>query len=160
MKKLLLSALFCASVIASYAVDGDMVGKVFKVRLTKTDVMSWSYFARLPSETDDNSGNMGLAGVFSGYVGNDLIIAGGSDFPKGMANRRHGKCYHSDIYVYDEKEGWNVFRNSFPDSLAYGVTISLPEGLLCIGGNNNRECTSEVFLMSLHDGKPVFEDWP
>ena len=32
---------------------------------------------------------------------------------------------------------------------AYGVSVTIPEGVLCVGGSNQDEPTDEVFLMRL-----------
>lgn len=48
-----------------------------------------------------------------------------------------------------------------PKSLAYATSITLPEGILCIGGRDSSQCYKDVFLITMRDGKlKVSDDWP
>ncbi len=125
------------------------------VRLTDSDVIRWNTDLRLPPAE-----NIGLAGVFSGYVGETLVVAGGANFPDGTPDEGGLKRYHADLYAYDEAGGWRVVTDALPRPLAYGVSVTLPEGILCIGGCDDRACSDAVTLLSLRDGAPLFEAWP
>jgi len=158
MKKALLSILLvCFATICSSAVNGDVNKKTVNISITKTDNIDWDLSLKLPSE-DGSSPNIGLAGVFSGYIGDKLVIAGGSNFPNGTSAQGGIKCYYSDLYVYDRD--WKVYKNFLPEAIAYGVTVQLPEGLLLIGGNNLDSCSDKVWFLSFKNGKPELESWP
>jgi solute:Na+ symporter, SSS family len=105
----------------------------------------------------------GLAGVFSGIIDGNLIIAGGANFPDDMPWNGGEKKWWNDIYIMstaDREDNWQVFPEAFPRKLAYGVSINLPEGILCIGGNNSKQTYDNVFLIKYIEGGFVFEKWP
>ncbi len=49
-----------------------------------------------------------------------------------------------------------------PEPAAYGASVSLPEGLLCIGGNNNNEIFNTVYLLKWNTTSSALEveNWP
>jgi N-acetylneuraminic acid mutarotase len=106
----------------------------------------------------------GLAGVYSGFIGDTLIIAGGANFPEGKPWEGGSKKWWSTLYYTNIEVGnmqWQTIENALPEPLAYGVTIQLPNSLLCIGGCNAVQCSKEVFEIKLHDGQlSLSRDWP
>ena len=45
--------------------------------------------------------------------------------------------------------------------LAYGASITLSDGILCIGGRDSSQCYEDVFFVTMQQGKlNVSEDWP
>jgi SSS family solute:Na+ symporter len=154
MKRKSISALMIASVcaiITSAAVSG--ADKIMSVPLTKSDVIEWDSSLKLPD------GNIGLAGAFSGYCGNSLVVGGGANFPDGTPAEGGIKKFYSDTYLYDGTS-WTTVRNCLPEALAYGVSIQLENGILMIGGCNLDHCSDEVGLLSVQDGKVKFSRWP
>ena len=94
--------------------------------------------------------NKGVAGAFSGIVHNKLIVAGGCYFPDKMPWDGGVKKFEDKIYAFElGEEPLQAIPMAFrlPEPVAYGVSITLPEGILCIGGNGPDQCTSKVFLM-------------
>lgn len=121
----------------------------------------WDNSFKLPDF--DGKPHAGLAGVFSGFIGDNLVIAGGANFPYKKPWEEGGqKVWYNTLYYANVNNGqWNVIDNALPEKIAYGVSITLPEGLLCIGGCNSEHCYDDVFLLTLHDGKVnISEDWP
>ena len=52
------------------------------------------------------------------------------------------------LYSYDlHMDKWTVYDDFLNSPLAYGVSICLPEGLLCIGGCDRMQCSDKVFLI-------------
>lgn len=92
-------------------------------------------------------------GAFSGMVDGKTIWAGGTsaDFSQwGRAITCLGK---------DTKP--EVFEGQLPNSVAFGISIELPDGILCIGGRDSSQCYSEVFSITMKQGQPVVDDnWP
>lgn len=127
--------------------------------LTDTDAVVWDSSLRLPAP-DSAAVHRGLAGVFAGRAGGRLVIAGGANFPDAMPWQGGLKRWRGDIYLYDETSGWQTFANALPRPVAYGVSITLPEGVLCIGGCDADRAMDEVFLLSVVDGKPRITAWP
>ena len=149
-----------ASCILSLALAAANIahGEEIRVPLTRTDAIVWNDTLCLPSP-DDTTRHPGLAGVFAGKAGTYTVIAGGANFPDMTSGKRGGKRWYKDIYLYDGND-WRIFHDALPEAVAYGVSISLPQGILCIGGCNDRQCTKEVYLLSLKNGEPVITQWP
>lgn len=129
-------------------------------QLTDTDAIRWDTSLSLPPPAADGAPHIGLAGVFAGYVDGNLVVAGGANFPEGTPAEGGVKRYHADTYVYNETSGWQVFPDALAEASAYGVSVGLPGGILCIGGCDAQRCTAEVRLLTLENGAPVWRDYP
>ena len=126
------------------------------------ETINWSQLTELPSISPGND-QPGLGGAFSGIANSNLIIAGGTNFPGSPPWAGGVKTWYSDIYVYplDSANGkWQAYPDKLPKKLAYGVSVTLPEGLLFIGGCDAEKTYSEVFLLKYQDGIFEFENWP
>lgn len=122
------------------------------VAVTDTDNIVWNSSLSLPA-TDDNA-HLGLAGVFAAYIDGKLVVAGGANFPAGLPSEGGLKRWWSDVYVYDGSN-WKIYKNILPSPVAYGCSIQLADGMLCIGGCNNEKCLDEVYILRLNpDGSP------
>lgn len=119
-------------------------------------------FSELPPLTGKIS-QPGIAGAYSGIIGKEIIIAGGANFPGKPPWEGGEKTYWNDIYVCStnaSNKEWKVYPGRFPRKLAYGFSVTLPEGILCIGGNDAINPYAEVFLMKYNGADFSFEDWP
>lgn len=107
----------------------------------------------------------GVAAPYAGMLGDVLVVAGGCNFPLEPAAEGGKKVYYDDIYVLRNPLGagasWKK-AGKIPVAAAYGVSVTLPEGILCVGGNNDRHSLSEVWLLKWNAGKDsvVVEEWP
>lgn len=103
--------------------------------------LDWS---ELPPIPDD----LGFAGSFAGSHGNALIVAGGANFPKPVWENE--KVWHDRVWVLTsrgDKYEWND-GGKLPRSIAYGASVSTPQGVLCMGGNNDSGTFRDVFLLT------------
>lgn len=92
--------------------------------------------------------NVGLAGAYSGIVEGKLLVLGGANFPDKYPWEGGTKAWWPALYSYDlNTKIWTVYDHFLDQPLAYGVSISLPEGLLCIGGCDRMQCSDKVFLI-------------
>ena len=111
---------------------------------------SWEVLATLPP-SDGETNQPGLAGAFSGVHNGAMIVAGGANFPKEVPWEGGEKVWHDEIFVLEKKENgkeeWMKIATKLPKKIAYGVSISIDEGLLCIGGCNAQQCASDVYLL-------------
>lgn len=93
----------------------------------------------------------GLSGTFAGSHNGALIVAGGTNFPEAPPWRGGKKIWHNDIYVLtknaDHSYRWIKKKQKLSRPAAYGVSISLPQGVLCIGGCDADRSFKEVFLL-------------
>lgn len=111
--------------------------------------------AELPP-VDFQDQNPGVAGVFSGIIGNKLIVAGGANFPDKKPWEGGIKTFHDRINIYTiNNESLNLVNGhwSLPKSLAYGTSVTLPEGVLIAGGNDQEQCSRSVYLLKWDEAK-------
>lgn len=93
----------------------------------------------------------GISAPFAGVHQNRLIIAGGCNFPDIPAADGGKKKFYDNIYYLDtsaDKENplW-VKGGGFPHEVAYGASVSTPDGLICIGGQTSESPTGDVFRL-------------
>lgn len=104
-----------------------------------------------------------FAGIFNGH--STLMIGGGCNFPDIPAADGGNKKYYRSIYAA-EVTGDSLFTwekiGEFPQDVAYGVTISTPDGILCIGGMNAQESLTQVYRVTLKNknAKAALETLP
>ncbi|QFZ55623.1 sodium/solute symporter [Oceanihabitans sp. IOP_32] len=93
----------------------------------------------------------GLNGAFTGIHNDVLIFAGGANFPYKPVWEGGKKVWHDSVYVLEKgKNGTEWISNlsfKLQEPLANGVSISTPNGLLCIGGDNAQGVSNTVFLL-------------
>ena len=109
--------------------------------------MDWEVAATLPTDTNNNK-HIGLAGPIVGVIDNELIVAGGANFPNGMPWDGGKKTYQKEVYFYDmEADGKINYSKSliFEDSLAYAANVSYKNKIYSAGGERNGVATSDVF---------------
>lgn len=102
----------------------------------------------------------GFAAPFSGVSGDKLLVAGGANFPDKMPWNGGIKVWHDRIFALSSPNGsWSKI-GKLPRPIAYGASLTLPQGLLCIGGNDSSQHFAEVFLIRVVDQKLQFESFP
>jgi len=104
-------------------------------------------WSELPSIPDP----LGVAGPFIGVSNDRLVVAGGANFAEGKRPWAGGvKTWRDAIYVLDDAEGnWRTCRTALPRPLGYGVAVSTPEGVWCIGGSDAKQHSADVFLLQV-----------
>ena len=128
-----------------------------------TNEFTWSEYPGIPPPPGADL-QLGLASPFAGKSGSVLIVAGGCNFPDIPVRDGGNKKYYDDAYVFAESgNGWQ-WKSGYkiPQATAYGASVSVPGGLLCIGGNGISDAYREVFLLSWDEEKSGLEveDWP
>jgi SSS family solute:Na+ symporter len=121
--------------------------------------VEWEKVAELPSK--DGRSHPGLAGCFAGHHQDVLLIAGGANFPNGVPWKGGEKTWYDDIYIL-QKDGenhfsWSTAALKLPGQLAYGVSVSTDKGVVCVGGNNQDQCSKEVFRLSYSSNTSTVE---
>ena len=111
----------------------------------------WDELPPLPPSTGQAK-QPGVAGPFAGVQGDALVVAGGANFPEKMPWEGGAKVWWDDIWVLENLSGgarW-VSDKTFklPRRLAYGVSVSTPDGIVCAGGSDAERCYADVFLLS------------
>ncbi len=92
----------------------------------------------------------GVAGAFSGIIGNWLVVGGGANFPDKKPWQGGIKQFHDQLFVFKIEDDRLLLVNEdykLPEPVAYGASITLPNGILCVGGNNSEKCLSKAFII-------------
>ena len=143
--------LFCQSVLANP-----------QASIQTTETIRWDSSLTLPDI--NGKPHPGLAGAFSGCIGDFLVIAGGANFPDATPWNGGTKTWWNTLYyknLNDASSAWKEIKEALPSARAYGVSIPLTDGILCIGGCDAKQCYSEVFAIRMHNGKvEIDKNWP
>lgn len=104
------------------------------------DMLSWSELPSIPDEA-------GFAGAFAGVHDDALIVAGGANFPQPVWDNE--KIWHDQIFVLTAAGGNHQWHDGgrLRRKIAYGASVSTPEGVVCMGGNDGEETIRDVFLL-------------
>ncbi|MBI5771713.1 MAG: hypothetical protein HZA93_28340 [Verrucomicrobia bacterium] len=96
----------------------------------------------------------GMAGLIAGAHGGVLIAAGGANFPGKMPWDGGKKVYYDEIFVIAPGEkAWRT-AGRLPERRAYAATVSIPDGVLVIGGENADTIFADTLLLRW-DGKKL-----
>ena len=143
-------------------ISGHSIKRSIPPTTPRLEKIKWDNSLTLP-DLDDRP-NIGVAGAFSGFIGDNLIIAGGANFPNATPWNGGNKTYWNTIYcinITQPTSKWLVLPQSMPKALAYGNSIELPTGILCIGGCDSTQCYNDVFQIQLIDGQiNIDTNWP
>ncbi len=101
--------------------------------------------------TDGLHGDLqkGVSAVYAALINGKLIVAGGANFPDKLGFEGGSKAFYHDILLYNEEiDEWKAI-GKLPSPSAYGVSVTVPDGALWIGGNNEKESLKSSFHVSL-----------
>lgn len=111
-----------------------------------------------PQSTVDPGYGQGVSAMFAGAVGDTLIMAGGANFPDTPVWDGGRKRFYCEIFTKDgETQPWTQ-SGMLPTPTAYGMSVSLPDGILCLGGTGVDGQSRMVFRIRT-DGS-VDTSWP
>lgn len=128
-------------------------GKIAK----STMIIDWKTIQSLKS-LGQSPLSRGLAGAFSGRIGKHLYIIGGANFDKAYPWEGGKKRWYREILRYGlSSDRWNCCEETLPGELAYGASIQLRDGFLCIGGCNKTACSDLVFYLTMDNGRIVVD---
>lgn len=97
-------------------------------------------------------GQEGVSAPFTGTIGNEIIVAGGCNFAEKPAAEGGKKIFYNDVYALNESgKNWTKI-GTLPQASAYGVSVTLPDGVACIGGTNGIKSQADVLLLQLASG--------
>ena len=95
--------------------------------------------------------SLGFAGMLSGVHNDVLIIAGGANFPNAMPWDGGKKHYADKIFILERKENqfvWNENNKiTLPVPIAYAGSASTHNGVVYIGGENEKGVSSKAYLL-------------
>lgn len=102
----------------------------------------------------------GFASPFAGTSNGALIVAGGANFPEKRPWEGGTKRYYDSIFVLEHPDGEWKTVGKLPHPTAYGAFIDTDTGVLCIGGNGDKEIYADVYLLEWENGQIRKTDWP
>lgn len=98
------------------------------------------------------NGEQGVSAPFAGSIRQNLIVAGGCNFPNVPAAKGGAKRFYADIYElphpdHDPQAQWRKI-GELPQPMAYGVSVTVPNGMVCVGGTTDgvNSC-AETYLL-------------
>ena len=123
----------------------------------------WREAGVLP-RSDNKQPNIGLSGIITGIIGNQLLIGGGNNFPAGLPWEGGTKKYYNDVFVYAIKNDSLIHTGSFklPSSVAYAAAAQLPDKIMCAGGENETGAITNVYCIQKNKAANGFDviTWP
>lgn len=115
-----------------------------------------SPWSRLPSLPDTE----GFAGSFAGITENALLVAGGANFPYAKSWQGGAKIWHDTVYALDHpNDPWRTVGH-LPRKLAYGVSVTHGDAVICVGGSDATAHTADAFRLDLNAGHLVTTPLP
>lgn len=101
----------------------------------------------------------GLAGQFVGVVGDRLVVAGGSYFSTPPWNGGE-KQWVNTIHTLRRGDSRWQLAGRLPAPMGYGVAISAPQGMLCIGGQTRHRNSKQTLRLHLTGNKIAVDRLP
>jgi N-acetylneuraminate epimerase len=106
---------------------------------------------------------IGFAGAFAGVHGGQLLAGGGANFPDGVMPWDGGKkVWHDRVFALDLAAPGAAWREigKLPAPNGYGVSLTVPEGVLLIGGGDAREHFRKVSMLTLKGQDAGYLEFP
>jgi solute:Na+ symporter, SSS family len=118
------------------------------------DVFQWRELTPMPDP-------VGFAAPFAGVANGSLVVAGGANFPGGRPWDGAARTWHDRVFVLDTPSGQWREAGTLPAATAYGVSLTVPDGVLCAGGSSPTGHRSEVYILGLDaDGQSAYQSLP
>ncbi|MEN3943887.1 hypothetical protein WJU23_21475 [Prosthecobacter sp. SYSU 5D2] len=102
----------------------------------------------------------GFAGSFAGVAGGALLVAGGTNFPDKRPWEGGTKVWYDTVYALGQPDGKWKKAGRLPKPNGYGVSITTPDGLACIGGGDLESNFRDVFRLRYTNGKLTTQALP
>ncbi len=102
----------------------------------------------------------GFAGSFAGVAGGALFVAGGANFPDKRPWEGGTKIWYADAFLLEPNATTWRRVEPLPVANGYGVSVTLDEGVLLIGGGDAKRNFAEVWLATWSGGKLSYTAWP
>ncbi len=108
--------------------------------------LHWQQLTPLPDP-------VGFGGPLAGVSGDALIVGGGSNFTDKMPWEGGAKSWYDIAFVLEQPGGKWRAGFKLPHVCAYAVSVTTPEGVVCIGGADPRQHLDKVFLLRWTGGQ-------
>lgn len=95
----------------------------------------------------------GMAGILAGTHAGAIVAAGGANFPDKMPWEGGRKHYYDEIFLLRSATAAWESAGRLPEKRGYAAVVSLPAGVLAIGGESADAITAEVWWLRVRDGQ-------
>ena len=132
-----------------------LVVSLFAMNASAADKTSieWAQAPALPDA-------IGFAGSFSGVSQGTLLVAGGANFPDRPPWQGGTKVWHDRVFALESSaDRWKEVGH-LPCRNGYGVSLTVPDGLVLIGGGDAEHHFADVWLARYASGRVSFARWP
>jgi len=110
------------------------------------EVLEWRELPALPDP-------VGFSGSFAGVSNGALLVAGGTNFPNKPPWEGGTKTWHDLAFVLQEPGGAWKTAGRLPRPTGYGLSLTVPDGLLLIGGGDSKENFTDVLRVRWGDAQ-------
>ena len=135
-----------ASTLGCGLVCGLLLGAGTLHAAAAVGALSWRQLPTLP-DTE------GFAGMFAGVSGGALLLAGGANFPGKKPWEGGTKVWHDTVFALDQPNGEWRQAGHLPHRMAYGVSVTTPDGVVCVGGSDAQRHHAEAFRLGRSNGR-------
>jgi len=115
--------------------------------------LDWSQLASIPDPE-------GFAGAFAGVSGGALIDAGGANIVGDKWKEPFAKKWYASAFVLEHPDGAWKSGFTLPHSRGYGVSVTVDDSVIGIGGSDETRHFTEVFRLRWAGGALHFENLP
>lgn len=109
------------------------------------------------------NGPQGVSAAYAGRYGNTLLVAGGCNFPDTPAAEGGSKVYYDKIFACTSPLSTNAVWTEvgkLKRPMAYGASVTVPDGVIVIGGSDAKKSYADVSLLQYKNGKLKSVDLP
>ena len=103
---------------------------------------------------------LGVAAPFAGVSNSALLVAGGANFPGKMPWEGGKKVWHDRMWILEKPEGPWREAGRLPLPLAYGISVTWRDRVICVGGSDAHRHYADGFRLSWKDGAVTTEPLP
>lgn len=111
--------------------------------------LNWTSLPAIPEP-------IGYSGSLAGVTGGALLVAGGTNFPDRPPWNNGTKTWYDRIFLLaSPQDHWQFLDTRLPRPIGYGVCLTAPDGVLCIGGSDARQHHTDAFILTWTLGTPA-----
>ena len=105
----------------------------------------------------EQTGGQGVSGAFAGMTAKGLLMAGGCNFPYSPAAENGRKEFYSGIFFNAAPDGDGQWTQvgTLPCVLAYGQSVTVPEGVVCLGGTADGSKSEDFAVLYSMNGNQL-----
>ncbi|RCR66579.1 kelch repeat-containing protein [Larkinella punicea] len=97
---------------------------------------------------------VGFAGSVAGISNGAMLVGGGANFPDNVGPwGKTPKTWYDDLFVLEKPDGSWKKVGKLPRKMGYSVALTVPDGVLCIGGADGDRHYPDVFVLQYRHGK-------